>query len=317
MTRIFLDNLMLNKVEIAYLKKNGYEISGNYTNCKLGIFVDSKTFPKKFKGIKLIYVQEPEVVRPDLYKKKKLKKYDYIIAASYERASRINADFVLPFSINIPNYIRKSNIRLGKAAIVNSNKFSSSKRSMYGLRRDVIIKSENSNIEIDVYGGMWRDGKVIELQRRFYSLRNQIFNKKPISIRETFSHLFYKYKNIKGMDLSEDCEVLQKYQFSIVIENDLDFISEKIWKSIYAGAVPIYIGPHIELDKKVLECIYVCEPITRKIIDKMSKFDPKELRKKRTKGFSLMKEMRRNVNYDLQFVINLTNILNSISFGEK
>lgn len=311
MINVFIENLRLKKFEISFLNKKGYLISNDFSHCEIGIFTDPIKFPKNFYGVKVIYVQEPEVVRPDLYTKKKLKKYDFIIAASQKRAIRIKADFVLPFPINLPKYTKKQKTRLKKGAIVNGNKFSGSKRSMYGLRRQVIIKSENTNYSVDVYGDMWSDGKFIEIQRRIYALRKQLVNRKPVDLRESFSNLFQKYQNIKGIDKTSDCEKLQNYNFSIVIENDLDYISEKIWKSIYSGAVPIYIGLHEELDPKVIDCIYIAKPSVTEIMNIIHNLNEVDLKLKRIKGHKLLSNLAKNNKLD--FTKNLCQILDTIS----
>jgi galactose mutarotase-like enzyme len=71
---------------------------------------------------------------------------------------------------------------------------------------------------------------------------------KGLKLNENFSDLWHNYSLVKG-HMPENLENLQNYNYSIVIENDLDYISEKVWKSIYAGALPIYVGPNLDYDK--------------------------------------------------------------------
>ena len=85
--------------------------------------------------------------------------------------------------------------------------------------------------------------------------------------------------------MQEDLEELQSFQFSIVIENDLDYISEKVWKSIYAGAVPIYVGPKLTNDQQLEDIVLSSAADLSSIKSGILNYDQTEIVRKREAGF--------------------------------
>jgi hypothetical protein len=96
--------------------------------------------------------------------------------------------------------------------------------------------------EIDVYGGLWNS-----------SLRNRVFHRLAVglySIRigyfpnliALYGSLFSKYGNYIGEPENKHI-IIQKYKYSLVIENSSDYCSEKLFDAILNGSIPIYIGP--------------------------------------------------------------------------
>ncbi len=104
-----------------------------------------------------------------------------------------------------------------------------------------------------MYGVEWNVRKMVELKRRLYALRNNNGILR-IDLKETFSDLWKIYESTKG-HMHQDCEPLQDYSVSICIENDIDYVSEKLWKSLYAGCPVIYVGPNLKYDTKLKNCL--------------------------------------------------------------
>ena len=57
------------------------------------------------------------------------------------------------------------------------------------------------------------------------------------------------------------------YKYAIIIENEADFVSEKLFDAIAAKCVPIYVGPDLSKYKKLSRCIIQLEPNLNKIVD--------------------------------------------------
>ena len=196
-------------------------------------------------GKKEVLLQvEPEVVRPDLYGEKVFCTFDHIIPISEERARRQRLEHWVDLPIEIPTYKKELQHPKKFAALVNENKFSACSRSKYGLRREVIKLCRLRGVELDLFGKQWNDSKALAMRRRLYALRTALKARSSISITECFGDLFYSFQSEGIMD--PQGKGLQDYRFSIVIENDLDYVSEKIWKSLYAGSIPIYVGPSLD-----------------------------------------------------------------------
>lgn len=218
------------------------------------IHIDPKKTTRIGDGKEILVQVEPEVVRPDLYTRKIFETYDYIIPISEERATRQGLDYWIELPIEIPSYKRTKREKLKFAALVNEHKFSAVNRSKYGLRRDVIKLCNSKGIELSLFGKQWNEAKTIAFRRRLYALRMAINARSPISISECFGDLLYPFHSCGLMD--PEGRGLQEFKYSIVIENDLDYVSEKIWKSLYAGSIPIYVGPNLEKYGMISELIF-------------------------------------------------------------
>jgi hypothetical protein len=220
----------------------------------------------------VIILAEPESVRPDLYSSRFLEKTKYILPLGKYRADRLNLNYFVSWPVELPTYkqVRKSKNR--RIAIVNEHKFSSSARSEYGLRRSVIRYFEsNYPNKLDVYGIEWNVSKSIELRRRLFAVRN---NKSisSINLKESFSDLWKFYDSAQG-HMHRDCELLQNYSASICIENDIDYVSEKVWKSLYAGCAVIYVGPDLKYDQKLKSCVITADNNLDSVVSKLKKLD--------------------------------------------
>lgn len=271
-------------------------------NFDLELIIDPQLGSIKNPEKTIIALVEPQVVRPDLYNKAIWRNYAGILPLSYYRAQRLGIDEWFDFPVMLPRYPRNNRIRLNRVAIVNEHKFSGSSRSMYGLRRKVIRNyEENYPGQLDVYGVEWDKGRIIELQRRIYSMRQHVFQSE-FSLKECFSDLWHQYPNLAG-HMHEDLEKLQEYQSSIVIENDLDYVSEKVWKSIYAGAVPVYVGPKLTNDPMLEAAVLSANPDVFSIVSKSS-----------MENNDLMSEIRKNGYY---FLDNLEDSKYGVNFCAK
>jgi hypothetical protein len=235
-------------------KDYGYTVTNNKVSADLRVLVDPLHKTKIENNRDVIILSEPEVVRPDLYSKKFLNSTKYLLPLGKYRADRLNLKYFINWPVELPKYKKVNKAKNQKIAIVNEHKFSSSKRSQYGLRREVISYfEETSPGKLDLYGVEWNVSKMVELRRRFYALRNNnsILN---IDLKETFSDFWSNYESSKG-HMHQDCEPLQEYSVNICIENDIDYVSEKVWKSLYAGCPVIYVGPDLKYDPGLKNCV--------------------------------------------------------------
>lgn len=70
--------------------------------------------------------------------------------------------------------------------------------------------------------------------------------------RSVYTGYIFRLNNIDPLDLFNEkyLQFISKYKFVIAFENAIcdDYISEKFWRPLIAGAVPIYFGsPTIEV----------------------------------------------------------------------
>lgn len=267
-------NNSISKSFMRYHNKSPFSLAKSWQEASYIVHIDPKKIIRLGNNKEVLLQVEPEVVRPDLYWTKAFRTYDYIIPISEERAKRQNLQEWVDLPLEIPTYRKRENQPKKFAALVNEHKFSASSRSKYGLRREVIKLCRSKGIELDLFGKQWGDSKTLVMRRRLYALRTALVAHSPISITECFGDLFYSFQSEGIMD--PEGQGLQDYRLSIVIENDLDYVSEKIWKSLYAGSIPIYVGPRLdkfgEMNEVVVECSDNADSILE-AIDKTKNID--------------------------------------------
>jgi len=165
--------------------------------------------------------------------------------------------------------------------MINSAKFSASRKSNYGLRRRASKALELSNTDYSLYGNNWDMPLRKEIVKRAVALKNSLIAKEIFSFRELLSEFFYTYPEFDG-PLNKKEEVLGDSEMSLVIENESDWITEKIFDSICAGSVPIFVGPILSHDFPELDkCIISVEPDAKLIAKRILEVTESELAEKK------------------------------------
>jgi hypothetical protein len=131
-----------------------------------------------------------------------------------------------------------SSERIDRFAIINANKMSFAKGELYTLRRIAAQKSS----DIDVWGFDWDMPWFRRATKAFEELLIPLkhgFGIKPAAIKGWYKSPL----SFKG--ISEDkLSTLASYKYALVIENSIEYMSEKLFDSLFAGTFPIYVGPN-------------------------------------------------------------------------
>lgn len=213
-----------------------------------------KDYPVDKKFTNILILREPKVVLPRQYSLRIMKHFDFIISMGRKRATNLGIESAVPFPYNRPrkSFYQPTGTRINSVVIINSNKFSSVEESNYGLRRLAIEKFYNSSLGISLYGPNWRLNKFMEFRKRVYSLRDTLLAGMKPSMNESFSGFGKRFDSWQG-EVDDKILTLSHYKFSLVIENQSDYVSEKLLDSIFAGCIPIYVGPFFEGEYEDLE----------------------------------------------------------------
>lgn len=220
--------------------------------------------------IKVLILYEPEAVLPWQYKESELAKFDLIIPLSPWRAQDLGiSTYAFQPYDQIVSPMTPWRPRGVFVAMINANKFSSSQTSLYGLRRAVSRELSFRNIDYRFFGQDWEMSRWKEVQKRVISLRETLLAGRKVNWPETFSELFWRSNKYFG-EIADKFKVLEDSTYSLVIENDIFALSEKVFDSIVAGAVPIYVGPDLSRFFPQLEsCIVRCPPNKENILEKI------------------------------------------------
>jgi hypothetical protein len=171
---------------------------------------------------------------------------------------------------NFDNWVNRKSF----LTLINANKVSPVKSENYGLRR-VYARELPENL-LSVYGDLWASSinkKIIHrLMVSLFSLKSGHLPK----ILNIYGNLHWKFKSARGL-LENKQSTLQSFKYSIVIENDSSYISEKLPDALINGCIPIYFGPknidsiiprgtYLELPKNPDDLIPMLENLSEKEI---------------------------------------------------
>lgn len=224
------------------LQKHAFTISDDPLNADLFLALDFSLrdstilTARKSKGnINILFRSEPRCVIPAAYRPKNLKNFDAVLS--------FGAKSHVPDRENWPQFWPSQEITLEnmgerseKLVIVNANKISLNPTEMYSLRRNCM---RDLSI-LQSYGEGWNRNFKIKFKTLIIEIR-----KNPMAnIFRYPSHGKYWFKKWPEIESPVDKQtVLRKHKYSLVIENDSDYMSEKLFDALFAGCLPIYVGP--------------------------------------------------------------------------
>jgi hypothetical protein len=209
-----------------------------------------------------LVIWEPRVVDPGRYQNKVLENYGFTFAPSKDWASQVSAiPFKWPQDLWSDNFSWANwSLRKKKVVIVQANKFSALSGEMYSLRRKVVKALED---DVELYGKDWNRGMRFGLLAWLRSaLRSSGINVQMSSI-SLFGQSFQNYHGPCENKIS----TISNYQVSIVIENSLDYVSEKLFDSVNAGCITLYVGPDIEKYDLPKDAVIQLKPNVAEIVE--------------------------------------------------
>jgi hypothetical protein len=189
------------------------------------------------KANKILVRQEPKMVLPDIYNSQKIRNFDLVINVGKPK-DKTSKNINWPQKLNLP--ISNSTIRdNSKAVLINSNLLSLDINEMYSLRRDVCFNSDY----VDLYGYGWNMDLKSMLRVFIIELRKYVLRPQHIRLKG-LKYYFRKQRNYKG-SVENKIFTMEKYKIAIVIENTPNYVSEKLFDSLSAGCIPVYVGPDL------------------------------------------------------------------------
>jgi len=178
---------------------------------------------------------EPSVVSPLSYSKRVQKLFDTVILVGRPKPPPI---VPWPQTWLHSSAMGKSTM-VDKAVMIQSAKYSFVRGQLYGLRVEVAKK----DARIDVFGRGWSESTLQTTARLLLELRIAL-TASAILDWSTLRTAFQKPKNYLGPAQSK-VSAMGDYRVAVVIENQQDYMSEKFFDSLFAGCIPVYVGPDL------------------------------------------------------------------------
>jgi len=213
-----------------------------------------RAFRPSKSALKVLVLWESRVTRPSNFQRGNLKRYKLIFTPSNKWASGTN---VFPFHWPQGKQVITSDseadfkARDSRAVVFQNNKISFADGQLYTLRRELI---EVFGEDIVVYGTGW-NSVAATLKGLLGATKHHAGLGRRMNL-SSLDNLWIQPKNYKGFESNKSRE-LEKFQFTIVVENSLDYVSEKLIEALWAGCCVIYVGPPLHefgIPKVAIEC---------------------------------------------------------------
>ena len=124
-------------------------------------------------------------------------------------------------------------------SLIASNKVSPISRNNYKIRRK--LASSISADTLKIYGNLWNKNLLSKLAHRASVAYSTLKSGNSLNILEIYGGLHRKFPGYVGTVIDKH-KIINKSKFSLVIENDDDYVSEKLIDALIGGSIPVYIG---------------------------------------------------------------------------
>lgn len=198
---------------------------------------------------KVLLVSEPKVVWPQNYlpfvynlfdlKVFRCRSEQNLMDDQGEFSTALEALRVLPATKELRN---RPIDRIRKAALVNGHKYSWIEGELYTLRRKCIASIR----DLDAFGTGWRNSTLNSMMDSSKALIFALAQLQKIHFWQRPLLMSKESRRHVGPEIDDKIGLLERYKVALVIENSMDYMSEKIWDAWHAGCIPVYVGPSLE-----------------------------------------------------------------------
>lgn len=191
-----------------------------------------------------LFVFEPEAVLPMQHKIKVREKYGICWVGSPRQILRPEDQWMIMGSL--PDYEQhtpKGQFEPNTVALINENKFSFVPGNLYKFRTTVLRSLTKAGITVELAGKNWDKGPFWSIKQQVLAIGFLIKNRERFQI-SNFQLPMRPNEHVRLHGrVPSAVEFLKGYDFAIVIENDPNYISEKLMNAILAGCIPLFVGP--------------------------------------------------------------------------
>ena len=189
----------------------------------------------------ILILWEPPVVHPKLHSDEYLSNFGYIYAPSKEWAKKFNSIYFKWPIGDFRSKLSNNKYRENSAVMIQANKINLFTGENYSLRRISLYKSLKLKDPIKLYGTDWDK---IAIKEAFRAFVHFLLNFKVGFSINAVKYTSCKYPHYEGISKNK-FTTLEKYKYSIVIENHNSYVSEKIFDSLNSHCITIYVGPSL------------------------------------------------------------------------
>lgn len=215
-----------------------------------------------------LVVLEPRVTAPRMYEKSALGHYGHRFAPSPLWA-KLLAGEVFPWPQVLRVSMRGSGPWRYAATMINAEKRSAVRGSLYGLRRAVIRACDMQSVPLAVFGSGWDDSAPQRLKKGVEAVARALRAGDRPWLGEALGQLSLTPSHTLGVVAGKP-SAFAVAPVAIVIENSRDYVSEKLFDALLAGVAPIYVGPPLSMFGIPSEVAVEVEPDAPAVVSALS-----------------------------------------------
>ena len=205
-----------------------------------------------------LVILEPRVTAPRMYATSSLKHYRHRFAPSPFWAQQVGAEeFLWPQVVSSPPAPEVD--WEFAATMINAEKRSAIRGSLYGLRRDVIRACDSRRIPLAVFGPGWDSPQRQRVGEGAKAIARALRARQLPHLAEALGATAIRPTNYMET-IDRKASAFPIAPTAIVIENSRDYVSEKLFDALSAGVAPIYVGPPLETFGIPANVAVECEP---------------------------------------------------------
>ena len=198
---------------------------------------------------------EPSVVLPANYKLSRKRQFKKIITVGglpSRDSLSVHWPLIWPSASELKE-LRETE-RTDRVVLINGNKMSFIKGELYSLRRGAIKAIGN----LDLYGTEWNSSTTARL---FIALRSFVHSVLSLELPRIsgLSLWLQTYSKSQG-PVTKKLQTMSRFKYALVIENSAEYMSEKLMEALFAGCIPVYVGPDPERYGIPKELVIRAEP---------------------------------------------------------
>lgn len=242
-----------------FLGDNGFQlcpINKPVPSIYLALDYSRKAFRRVKKKVpkerRILVTLEPKAVNPAQYTRRVRDKFGQIIVLSPLQVVDPNdlvhyPGYLSPDRLVQARKLENLNKVQGAVGLVNANKFSFVPSSQYVLRHKAIKKLAHAGVTVNLGGANWSRGAFWQVLAQTKCLIYQLGLFAPLKLANFYMPLARNSSILFHGPVGDHIKFLGCNEFALVIENDPDYLSEKLINAILAGSVPIYCGAPLGL----------------------------------------------------------------------
>jgi hypothetical protein len=142
----------------------------------------------------------------------------------------------------------KSESRISNSiGFINENKFSLVNGSNYKKRVKALLSVDTDSYSVHIAGKNWDKGILWQVRSQLSQWNYISGSGVGIDLRQLTFPLNLNRQNFFYYGrVSTQLEFLDRFIFTIAIENESSYVSEKLLNAIFSGALPLYCGPSLK-----------------------------------------------------------------------